>query len=106
MLFKPVLSKNTKLQPDQQIAVVYASAYSQKIVYIDFTPKMRVIDAIRLSGLLAEFPEINIRHNQVGIFGRKVSLELPVKAGDRVEIYRPLKYLPQDIRRRRALQKH
>ena len=87
----------------RQVEIVYASAYGQKVVYIDFKAAMRVVDAIRQSGLLEEFPEINMDHNAVGIFGRKVSLDTSLNAGDRVEIYRPLECSPQDARRRRAM---
>ena len=90
-------------QPEKQIEVVYASAHSQKVVRIDFKPAMRAIDAIHQSGLLEEFPEINMAKPAVGIFGRKVSLDTLLNKGDRVEIYRPLECSPQDARRRRAL---
>ena len=63
---------------------------------------MRAEDAIRQSGLLAEFPEIDIAHAVIGIFGQRVALDYVLKAGDRVEIYRPLQAEPQDARRRRA----
>ena len=95
-------SKNTEHPPEAQVEIVYASARSQKVVYIAFEPAMRVIDAIHQSGLLAEFPEINTAQNAVGIFGRKVPLDTLLNAGDRVEIYRPLECSPQDARRRRA----
>ena len=106
MLFKPAHDKGTGLLSEQRVEVVYAAVHKQRVVSVDLQPNMRVIDAIRQSGLLAEFPEISMAHNKVGIFGRKVSLELQLKAGDRVEIYRPLKCSPQEARRRRALNNH
>jgi putative ubiquitin-RnfH superfamily antitoxin RatB of RatAB toxin-antitoxin module len=39
---------------------------------------------------------------RVGIFAKKVAPERPLKAGDRVEIYRPLILDPMEARRRRA----
>ena len=39
---------------------------------------------------------------QVGIFGIRCALEQPLKAGDRVEVYRALTINPKDIRRKRA----
>ena len=98
----PAHGKNMEYQPEKQIEVVYASAHSQKVVRIDFKPTMRAIDAIHQSGLLEEFPEINMTQPAVGIFGRKVSLDTTLNEGDRVEIYRPLECSPQDARRRRA----
>lgn len=103
MLSKAVRNKNTELPSKRRIEIVYASTHSQKIVYINFKPAMRVADAIRQSGLLEEFPEINMEHNAVGIYGRKVSLDTPLNAGDRVEIYRSLECSPQNARRRRAI---
>ena len=103
MPFARVHNKSMEPLANTQIEIVYASARRLKAVRIDFEPTMQVIDAIRQSGLLEEFPEIDIAHNAVGIFGRKVSLKRQLKAGDRVEIYRPLTCSPQAARRQRAL---
>lgn len=39
----------------------------------------------------------------VGIHGRRVTLDTPLRDGDRVETYRPLAADPKEARRRRAL---
>lgn len=54
------------------------------------------------SGVLARFPELVIEQLAVGIFSQKCSLDTPLKAGDRVEIYRPLTIDPKAARRLRA----
>jgi len=59
-------------------------------------------DAIHASGLLARCPEIDMNRNRVGIFGRLAQLDTPLRNGDRVEIYRPLRADPKEARRRRA----
>lgn len=59
-------------------------------------------DAIRACGLLNRCPEIDLSCNRVGIFGRLVPLDSPLRDGDRVEIYRPLNADPKEVRRRRA----
>jgi putative ubiquitin-RnfH superfamily antitoxin RatB of RatAB toxin-antitoxin module len=61
-----------------------------------------VLDAIRASGLLERFPEIDISTQAVGVWGRRSALDALVQAGDRVEIYRPLAVEPMEARRRRA----
>ena len=48
------------------------------------------------------FNEISLSTNQVGVFGEVVSLDQIVAAGDRIEIYRPLKMDPMQARRLRA----
>ena len=38
----------------------------------------------------------------VGVFGRIARVDAPLRDGDRVEIYRPLREAPKSARRRRA----
>ena len=71
-------------------------------VDVDIAAGTKVLDAIRASGLLERFPEIDISTQSVGIWGRRCALDTIVKAGDRVEIYRPLAVDPMEARRRRA----
>ncbi len=61
-----------------------------------------VLDAIRASGLLERFPEIDISSQAVGIWGKARALDVLVGAGDRIEIYRPLLVDPKEARRLRA----
>ena len=58
--------------------------------------------AIERSGIAARFPEVQIVRGSVGIFGRTVALDAPLRDGDRVEIYRPLIANPKQARRERA----
>ena len=91
---------------NRRVEIVYASAHRQEVVHINFKAAMRVKDAIHQSGLLEAFPEIDLANNAVGIFGRRVSLDKPLKAGDRVEIYRPLKRSPRDALRQHATKRN
>jgi putative ubiquitin-RnfH superfamily antitoxin RatB of RatAB toxin-antitoxin module len=60
-----------------------------------------VEEAIKLSGVLKLYPEINLSTQKVGIFGKIATLETTVKEGDRVEIYRQITVDPQTVQRRR-----
>lgn len=60
------------------------------------------LDALRTSGLLERFPEIDISAQSVGLWARPCKLDSAVSNGDRVEIYRPLQVDPKEARRRRA----
>ncbi len=60
------------------------------------------IDAIRASGLLERFPELDVSVQAIGIWGRACALDAPLRDGDRVEIYRPLAMDPNEARRLRA----
>lgn len=58
--------------------------------------------AIVRSKICEHFPEINLQTMEVGVFGRRVKLDALLKAGDRIEIYRPLIIDPKEARRLRA----
>jgi putative ubiquitin-RnfH superfamily antitoxin RatB of RatAB toxin-antitoxin module len=85
-----------------RVEVVYALRDRQSLTTVEMEEGGTVNEAIRCSGLLAAFPDIDLRRGKVGIFGRLVSLGTPVRDGDRVEIYRSLIAEPKQARRSRA----
>lgn len=85
-----------------RIEVVYATPAEQAVVEVELPAGAAVGDAVRASGILARFPEIDLGHAAVGIFGERVTLDRPLEQGDRVEIYRRLAADPKEVRRRRA----
>jgi hypothetical protein len=84
------------------VEVVYATPGAQRLIALTVTPGATVADAIEASGILREFPEIDLRVNRVGVYGQLARLGDVVQAGDRVEIYRPLQADPKEARRQRA----
>jgi len=85
-----------------RVEVVYALPTEQRLLTIQVPPGTTVAEAIRRSGILNEFPEIDMARTAVGIFGRRVSLEQALRTADRIEIYRPLLADPKNARRARA----
>src|SRR5690606_374902 len=57
---------------------------------------------LKQSGFAQACPDYPIDTPAVGIFGRRCNLSETVSQGDRIEIYRPLKFDPMESRRRRA----
>ncbi|MGB6975880.1 MAG: RnfH family protein [Gammaproteobacteria bacterium] len=84
------------------VEVAYARANRQVIIPLDVTTPCNVEQAIRLSGILAQFSEIDLTLLRVGIFGKRTTLTTILQAGDRVEIYRSLQLDPKQARRLRA----
>ena len=72
------------------------------IIPVQVAPQATAESAIKASGILAKFPEINLGQNQIGIFGKLVSLDTALRHLDRVEIYRPLIADPKEARKQRA----
>ena len=86
-----------------RIEIVYAKPDKQRLISIAVSENCTVLNAIEQSGILTEFPEIDLNNAKVGIFSTPCSLEKIVENGDRIEIYRPLLSDPKDARRQRAL---
>jgi len=84
------------------VEVAYALCERQALVAVEIEEGGTVEDAIQRSGVLVEFPEIDLQRAKVGIFGRPVALDKRMRDGDRVEIYRPLIADPKEVRRERA----
>jgi len=84
------------------VEVIYALPQQQPLLRVSLAEGATVEDAIRLSGVLEAFPEIDLGKNKVGIFSKLVKLDEAVRDKDRVEIYRPLIADPKEVRRKRA----
>lgn len=85
------------------VEVAYATPGRQLIVQLQVPAGTTVAQAIEISAIRDRFAEIQARP-VVGIFSRKVALDHPLAAGDRVEIYRPLLIDPKAARRQKAEQ--
>jgi putative ubiquitin-RnfH superfamily antitoxin RatB of RatAB toxin-antitoxin module len=101
------------------VEVVYATPKRQFSKTLVLPVGSSVEQAIRASGLLEEFPELDLARERVGrsrhpasrdtstslyvgVFGEFVQLDDRLQGGERVEIYRPLQADPKETRRRRA----
>jgi putative ubiquitin-RnfH superfamily antitoxin RatB of RatAB toxin-antitoxin module len=83
------------------VGVCYADSDRQLWLRMEVPDDSSVEDAIRRSGILQRFPEIDLTQQKVGVFGKLVKLDSPLKDGDRIEIYRPIIADPKTVRRRR-----
>ncbi len=84
------------------VTVAYATSEKQVEIPIEIEAHCNISLAIKKSGILAQFPEIPFPEIQVGIYGKLRPLDAGLRAGDRVEIYRPLLIDPKEARRRRV----
>lgn len=84
------------------IEIAYALPERYYLKSFQFDEGITVQTAITQSGILSQFPEIDLSTNKIGIFSRPIKLTDVLKEGDRIEIYRPLLADPKEIRRKRA----
>ncbi|MFC2972671.1 RnfH family protein [Azotobacter bryophylli] len=70
-----------------KVSVVYAAAQQPLLLSCQVEDGASVEQAIEKSGLLRCCPDIDLKKQKVGVFGKFVKLDSPLKDGDRVEIY-------------------
>ncbi|MBU6505768.1 MAG: RnfH family protein [Betaproteobacteria bacterium] len=85
-----------------QVTVAYALPERQTLLTLEVEVGCTLEAALRRSGLLERHPEIDLARQAVGICGRVRALSTVLKAGDRVEVYRPRLADPKALRRSRA----
>lgn len=85
-----------------QVTVVYSpGARVVHEIVLQLAAASTVAQALQASGLLSQFPAINLKTSAVGVWGRKCSLNQALRENDRVEIYRALTVDPKVARRER-----
>lgn len=82
------------------IGIAYNSGEKQVWLNIDVADNCTVFDAITQSGILVNFPEIDIENTKIGIYGKFVKTNVELKEGDRIEIYRHITADPKTVHRR------
>jgi putative ubiquitin-RnfH superfamily antitoxin RatB of RatAB toxin-antitoxin module len=84
------------------VEVAYAKPELQVIIPLKVHRGATAEEAVRLSGIVERFPEIDLTVNKIGVFGKLGKADVALRPGDRVEIYRPLIADPKEVRRKRA----
>ncbi|HFC29830.1 MAG TPA: RnfH family protein [Oceanospirillales bacterium] len=84
------------------VEVVYALLKKQDVRHVQVNAGTDINTAILQSGLLNDYPEIDLTVNKVGIYNQVKKLDDLLNAGDRIEIYRPLIADPKAVRLKRA----
>jgi hypothetical protein len=87
------------------VEVVYALPTGADAVTLTLAAGATAGDAVRASGVLERHPEIDLGRQGLGIHGRVVAENAPLRDGDRVEVYRPLPVDAKEARRRRAFRR-
>jgi hypothetical protein len=83
-----------------RVEVAYALPNKQSLYVLDLPQATTAIEAVKSSPLFDDYPDAVI--DKLGIFSRPVAANTPLRDGDRVEVYRPLKVDPKERRRQAA----
>ena len=82
------------------VGIAYADKFKQTWLKLEVPDGSTIKEALEFSGLLKQFPDIDLENQAVGIFGKVSKLDTKVADGDRVEIYRPITADPETVERR------
>ncbi|MEW8644809.1 MAG: RnfH family protein [Candidatus Thiodiazotropha endolucinida] len=82
------------------IGVAYANRFKQVWLKLEVPDGSTVLEAIEHSGMLEQFPEIDLDKQKVGIFGKVTKLDATVEEDARIEIYREITADPELVERR------
>ena len=84
------------------VEVAYATPEKQVIRAVNVDAGTTIGAAIVQSGIMMDFPELELEGAAVGLFGKAAAMTTVLSDGERVEIYRPLIADPKEVRRKRA----
>ena len=85
------------------IEIAYALPDKQRIVKLHVPPGTTALEAVTLSKLDEVFGELVVGPDlKIGVWGKAISADRVLAAGERVEIYRPLLVDPKEVRKARA----
>jgi len=86
-----------------RVEVVYALPERQVLLRLEVPEGTTALEAAQRSGIEAQFDDLVLDEaSRLGIFGQVVPGSQVLKEGERVEIYRPLKADPKEVRKARA----
>jgi len=83
-----------------KIGIAYALPQRQVWFDVEVPEGTTIQDAINRSGILKQFPGIDLEQQKVGIYGKLSKLDAVLNDGDRVEIYRPITCDPKTVPRK------
>lgn len=84
------------------VEVAYATVKKQIILAVQVKENTTIDEAIRHSGILTIFPEIDLTTQQVGVFSKRKKRTELLQQNDRIEIYRSLLIDPKEARKKRV----
>ena len=92
------MDKDTRVE----VEMAYARPEIQSVTTIRVVAGTPAREVLRLSKLSEHFPEIDISNCPIGVFGTRIDGNYGVRAGDRIEVYRPVARDPREARRELA----
>ncbi|HKI62608.1 MAG TPA: RnfH family protein [Mariprofundaceae bacterium] len=87
------------------VSLAYIEGDKQIWQKLDMPEGCSLRQVIEISGILDDFPHIDLETHKVGVHGKLAELTDNLKEGDRIEIYRPITADPAKVKRRKIVAK-
>lgn len=85
-----------------RVTVAVAWPARQEVIEVVVAAGATVADALAAARVAERFPSLDLARAAVGIWSKPCARETVLREGDRVEVYRPLRAHPREMRRERA----
>jgi len=85
-----------------RVTVAVALPGRQEVIELELAPGATIAQAITAARIAERFPALDLAAMGTGVWSRAAGPTTALREGDRVELYRPLKADPKDMRRSRA----
>lgn len=82
------------------VGIAYADKFKHVWLKLDVPNGCTIREAIEHSGILMQFPDIDLEKQKVGVFGKLTKLTASAEEGSRIEIYREITADPELVERR------
>lgn len=82
--------------------MAYALPDALDLIHLTLPPGSTARQAVDASGLLQKHPELDPAKLKLGVYGKLLKDDAPLRDHDRVEIYRPLRADPKEARKKRV----
>lgn len=86
------------------VEVCYALPQRQLLLPLTVPAGTTAREAVERAGLAARVPGLDLATASFAVFGKAVPADQPLRDGDRVDVLRPLRADPKEVRRQLAAQ--
>lgn len=87
---------------ERAIEIIYLTPEREESLRLVVPAGTTIADLFAHAAVRARFELAWLTLDSVGVYGKRVAPDYVVAAGDRVELYRPLRADPKEARRQRA----
>lgn len=87
---------------ERPVEIIYLTPEREELLNLTVAAGTTIAELFAHAAVRARFEAAWLDLDSVGVYGKRVAPDYVLEAGDRVELYRPLRADPKEARRQRA----